>query len=173
MKILFKNKTKYTAEAYEEYLNFHQNKFGFSYDLYTIFVVILLVVCMYLQIRYNYWYLAIVFLLILIGFIYYRFFYPVKKISNEVHSEKFKKEKEFTFVFYEKNFEIRDKIYKEKSNYHKLKHIYETEKFFYLYINKDHAYLLDKSGFITGTSKDFSNFIKQKCFLKYTYCKKT
>ena len=172
MKILFKNKTKYTTSIYNEYLNFHQNKFGFPYDAYTMFIVILLVVCIFLQIKYEYWYLAIIFLLILIGFIYYRFFYPVKKISNEVHSEKFEEEKEFTFVFFEKHFEIRDKIYKEKSDYYKLKHIYETPDFFYLYIDKNHAYLLNKSGFTVGTSEEFSKFIKKKCFFKYTYNKK-
>lgn len=172
MKILFKNKTKYTTIVYDQFLNFHQNRFSFLYNTYTIIIIILLVTCMFLQIKYEYWYLVAIFFLAIVGFIYYRFFYPVKKISDELHSEKFKKEKEFTFVFFEKYFEIRDKLYKEKSYYTKLKHIYETKDFFYLYINDDYAYLLDKSGFITGTSKDFSNFIKKKCFLKYKYFKK-
>lgn len=172
MKILFKNKTKYTSKAYDQFLKFHQRKFGFSYDAYTILIMILLVICIFLQIKYRCWHLVAIFFLILIGFIYYRFFYPIKKISQEVHSEKFEKEKEFAFVFFDDAFEIRDKIYKEKLYYNKLKYVYETKNFVYIYLNKDYAYLLDKSGFITGTSKDFSNFIKKKCFLKYKYFKK-
>lgn len=172
MKILFKNKTKYNTKVYEQYLNFHQNRFGFSYDIYTIFITILLFICMFLQIKYGYWYLSILFLIIIIGFIYYRFFYPVKQISNELHSEKFQKEKEFSFVFFEDHFEIRNKIYRDISYYNKLKHIYETKDFFYLYINKDYAYLLSKSGFITGTPNNFANFIRKKCFFRYTNCNK-
>ena len=172
MKILFKNKTKYTIDTYDQFLKFHQKKFGFSYDAYSILIVILLVVCMFIQIKYSYWHLVIIFFLILVGFIYYRFFFPVYRVSEEMHSEKFEDEKEFSFVFFEKDLEIRDKIYKEKSDYHKLKHVYETKDFFYLYINKDHAYLLDKSGFTIGTSKDFTNFIRKKCFFKYKYYKK-
>ena len=173
MKILFKNKTKYTTNAYNQFLNFHQSKFGFSYDTYTIIILILLVVCMFLQIKYRYWYLAIIFFLVIVGFIYYRFFYPVKEVSNEVHSEKFEKEKEFTFVFFDNSFEIRDKIYREKSYYNKLKHVYETKDFFYLYTDKNHAYILDKSGFINCTSTDFRNIIKKKCFFKYKYLDKS
>lgn len=51
--------------------------------------------------------------------------------------------------------------------YYKLYKIYETKTFFYLYIDNDHAFLINKSGFVRGLSDDFSKFINKKCLFKY------
>ena len=63
------------------------------------------------------------------------------------------------------------KVY-AKRNYSILKYkelykIYETDKFFYLYTDKMHSLLLDKKGFIKGTSLEFKEFIKNKYPSKY------
>ena len=42
MKVLYKNKTKYTKETYAKYLQFHQNKFGTKYRFITILIIVLL-----------------------------------------------------------------------------------------------------------------------------------
>ena len=45
--------------------------------------------------------------------------------------------------------------------------LFETEDFFYLYITKEHAALVNKKGFKIGDSDSFSEFIKNKCKFKY------
>ena len=45
--------------------------------------------------------------------------------------------------------------------------VIETNDYFYLYFNEDYAALVSKNGFKLGDSKEFSKFIKKKCFLKY------
>ena len=48
----------------------------------------------------------------------------------------------------------------------KLYKIYETNDFFYLYINKDHAFLLEKNTFTKGDISTFYIFVKRKIWFK-------
>lgn len=166
MEILFKNKTKYTKQVYEKYLQFHQKKFGQKYKFTTIVTILLLCFCIFVNAtNFNYITSFILFIaLILFGF--YRFFYPTKKVQKELKTEKFEKEKEFTFTFYERYFTISDKKFMDKIRYFKLYKIYETNEFFYLYIDKDHAFLLDKSTFSKGNISEFLKFLKKKIWYK-------
>ncbi len=165
MKILFKTKTKYTKEVYQKYLQFHQNKFGNKYKFNTIVTILLLSFCIIINLKYLNYKTSFIFTVILLSFCFYSFFYPVKKVQKELKTEKFEKEKEFTFKFYDKFFVIsNDELY-EKIKYLKLYKIYETDDFFYLYINKNHAFLLDKSNFSIGDISNFKKFIQKKiCF---------
>ena len=166
MKLLYKNKTKYTKKAYQEYLQFHQNKYGHKYTFTTTVTILLLTFCIITNIKYSNYPTALILSLALTGFCFYRFIYPIKKIQKEIKTEKFEKEKEFTFCFYNKFFTISDTTLKEQIKYHKLHKIFETDNFFYLYINKDHAFLLNKSTFITGDISNFLKFIKKKNWYK-------
>lgn len=166
MEILFKNKTKYTKEIYQKYLEFHQNKFGLKYKFITILVFLLLSFCFIINLKYSNYNTAFVFIIALISFFIYIFFAPTKKIQKELKTEKFEKEKEFTFTFYNNFFVISDKKNSEKIKYWKLYKIYETEEFFYLYINKSHALLLDKSSFSKGNISEFFKFIRKKIWYK-------
>ena len=166
MEILFKNKTKYTKEIYQKYLQFHQNKFGMKYKFITILSILLLSFCFIINLKYLNYDTAFIFIIILILFFIYRFFYPTKKIQKELKTEKFEKEKEFTFVFYDKFFIISNKKDSEKIKYWKLYKVYETEEFFYLYIDKNHAFLIDKSSFSTGATSEFLKFLKKKIWYK-------
>ena len=60
---------------------------------------------------------------------------------------------------------------KEKINskiiYWKLYKIFENEDYFYLYLDKTHAFLLSKQGFDIGTPEEFREFIKKKCIFKF------
>lgn len=166
MEILYKNKTKYTKEIYEKYLQFHQQKFGQNYKFTTIVIILLLCFCIISNLKYSNYITTFILIIILCLFCFYRFFYPVKKIEKELKTDKFKNEKEFTFTFYDKFFIVSDKKFSEKIKYWKLYRVYETEKFFYLYINKDHAFLLDKSTFSKGNTKKFLRFLKKKIWYK-------
>ena len=59
------------------------------------------------------------------------------------------------------------KVDKEIVYYFKLYKIFEVKDYFYLYINKDYALMLDKKGFKIGTVDEFRNFIKKKSLFKY------
>lgn len=166
MKILYKNKTKYTKETYEKYLQFHQDKFGNKYTFNTILIILLLSFCILVNLLYANKLTGFILLIALCIYSFYRFFYPVKQIKKELKSEKIEEEKEFTFKFYKKYLIISDKKKSEKIQYWELKKIYETKDFFYLYIDKSHAFLLNKKTFTKGNISEFSKFIKRKIWFK-------
>ena len=56
-----------------------------------------------------------------------------------------------------------------KFNYYKLYKVFETEHYFYLYINKNYSFVLSKDGFNIGSSKDFYKFIKRKIWYKRSW----
>lgn len=166
MEILFKNKTKYTKEIYSKYLQFHQKKFGKKYEFTTIVTILLLCFCIFSNTRYYNYLTALILFIVLGFFCFYRFFYPIKKVEKELKTEKFVEEKEFTFEFYEKYFMIYDKKTPYKMKYSQLYKVFETDNAFYLYINKDHAFLLNKSTFSVGNTLEFLKFLKKKIWYK-------
>lgn len=167
LKILFKNNTKYTKEIYNEFLEFHKNKFTFTYTLYTAIVMISIFFCIALQVKYHYFTIAIILCFALTAFFLWRFLHPISEVSKQLKSDVIQKEKKFTFIFCEKCFKIRSTVEEEYIKYRKLYKIYETDTFFYLYIDKTHSFLIDKSKFTKGTPIGFSNFIKKNYWWKY------
>ena len=99
MKLLFKNKTKYTKQIYKKFLEFHQEKYGATYMGYTILLIILLIFCVIVQIQSNNYLLSILTTCILIGFIFWRLYNPIKTVQKEIKSEKIENEQEFIFKF--------------------------------------------------------------------------
>ena len=110
--------------------------------------------------------LAFIFILTLICFLLWRIFHPIKEVKDEFESKKIQKESTFIFRFYKKYFTISDSNNFEKIKYWKLYKIYETNDFFYLYINKDHAFLLEKNTFTKGDISTFYIFVKRKIWFK-------
>lgn len=162
MKVLFKNKTQYTKQTYYEYLNFHQNKYNLRHQFITIVFILFLSFCVLMNFKYKNYPTAFIILISLFIFIYYQFFRPQKTIDKELKTDKFGNEEFFTFAFYEKYFTITNKNIKQKLKYQHLFKVFETDNFFYLYVNKDHAFLLKKSGFTVGDTAKFLKFLKKK-----------
>lgn len=148
MKILFKNKTKYTKQAYKEFVEIHNKTHNFTYTLYTVIVIALLLICLVLQINNHTYSLAITFCLIITCFILWRFFYPVSVVSKQFNSSTIQTEKEFTFNFYNKYFKIIDNNQFEIFKYYKIYKVYETDNFFYLYTDRTHSFLISKNNFL-------------------------
>lgn len=171
LKILFKNTTKYSQQIYKKFLEFHKNKFNFSYTLYTAIVLIAIFFCLAMQVKYHNYNIAILLAISLSCFFLWRFLHPMSEVRKDFNSDKIQNEKEFTFNFYEKYFKIRDKNKYEIVKYRNLYKVFETTEFFYLYIDKTHAYLVSKSGFTKGTSLEFVNFIKKKCRFRFKLVK--
>lgn len=167
LKILFKNKTKYSEEAYDKFLTFHKNKYKFSYTLYSALVMIALFYCISMQIIYHNLTLAITLCIAMSLFFLWRYLRPLSEVSRDYKSDTIQQQKSFTFTFYENYLVIRNNLHYESVKYLNLYRIFETSEFFYLYIDKRHSYIVSKSGFFKGSSSDFSNFIKKKYFWKY------
>ena len=167
MKVLFKNKTQYNKEIYKEFLEFHQEKYGTSYIFSTIVPTLLLIFCIIVQLQSRNFYLAILTTIIAILFAGWRFYDPIKTVKKEVQSKKIENEQEFIFKFYEKHFNIYSQKINSKIHYWQLHKIFETEEFFYLYIDKTHAFLLSKKGFEMGNSDEFAEFINRKWRFKF------
>lgn len=166
-KMLFKNHTTYSKKTYNEFVQFHNKKYGLIYDLYTIVFLLLFIYCLIINIINKMLFLSIVFVILILTFLIYRVFNPIFEYKKEVSSKSISKEQNFFFYFYDKNFKIREKTRFIKIRYFKLRKIYETDKFFYLYMTKKHAFLIDKQGFTLGNSEEFSKFMKNKFKLKY------
>ena len=92
-------------------------------------------------------------------------------MHKDYHSDKITKEQSFTFSFYDKYFKVYTKKEYSIIYYREIYKIFETDTFFYLYLDSSHSLLLDKSGFKKGTPLDFRNFIKKKCPFKYKLAK--
>ena len=167
LKILFKNSTKYNESIYKEYLKFHEKKYGLKYTLYTIFVIGLLLFCLILQINAHNYSLTLIFCAIITVFLLWRYLHPISEVSKEFKSNKIQKEEKFTFIFYKNNFKVKTTSETYIIKYYQLYKIFETSTFFYLYIDKTHAMLLNKENFTIGSSDDFSKFINKKCWYKF------
>lgn len=167
MKILFKNTTKYTKAIYKEFVEFHNKKYNFKYTLFNIFIIALLLFFVICQISYKYYVLAIISCIIFTAFCLYRYFHPISVVVKELNGKTIKEEKSFTFKFYDKYFKVESGMELNLVKYYKLRRCFETKDFFYLYIDKTHAFLINKENFSIGNSNDFSKFIREKCFLKF------
>ena len=172
-RLLFKNSTKYSKNLYDEFTHFHDSKNSLAYNLFTIFILILLIYCLVMTIKSKIVFLSILFTLVLIVFICYRLVNPIFLYKKEVTKKSIVKEKTFKFYFYDNYFKIRENLNYDIIRYLKLYKVFETEKYFYLYFNKNYSFIVDKSGFTQGTSEEFSKFIKSKMWLKYSLCDKT
>ena len=163
MKILFRNTTKYDKENRDNFINFHQDKYGKKKLVQTT----LLGICFLYIIAFNLISLSWYFLLILIPL--FVLFYFFNKQINKKKKEKNRKQKnkEFTFFFYKRHIKIKCKRQFERMSYFEIRKIFETDKNFFLYIDDTRSLILDNEGFEIGNEKEFAEFIKRKCPFKY------
>lgn len=166
MEKLFENTTAYSTSIYKEFLEFHNQKYSLKYHLYTLLFVFALVFCMILQFSNGNIGLGIIFTCVLIFFIFYRVFHPLLFIKKEASSNKIKKQMKNTYSFYDTYMEVKNDKDCIKLNYYKLHRAFSTKKYFYLYINKNYSFILDKNNFTIGTPEDFNIFIKKKTWYK-------
>ncbi|MCI9016536.1 MAG: YcxB family protein [Clostridia bacterium] len=167
MKVLFKNNTIYTTEEYNRFLLFHDRKYRLSYNLYSLSVFFLFIFCSIVNFLYYNIDLGILFLLTAFGFIAYRVFRPFFLVNKESNIKKVTSRLENTYYFYKDYFYVTNRNTDFNYNYHKLYRVFETKDCFYLYIDKDYAFLLSKKTFLIGLPDDFSNFIRKKMLFKY------
>ena len=167
MKLLFKNTTKYTETVYNEFLTFHSNNYKYPYLLYTVLICAAILFFVIAQIKIHQINISIILCTTLTGFILWRIFHPIAEVSKEYKSEKIQNQTEYTFMFYENKFTVEDLHSISNLKYSDLHKIFETDNFFYMYVDSRHSFLLEKEKFLEGSSDDFSKFIRKKCWYKY------
>lgn len=165
--ILFKNKTKNTMDSYAEFLNFHHKAFHASYVAYTVFWSFMFLLCIILCFGSNSRLQGVVFSIVLVAFIIYRFLRPKMLVDNELKSDKLTTDNINTFTFYDKTFEAKNEKGRFDYKYSLLYKTFETDTYFYLYVNKENAFLVSKSAFSLGTPESFASFMKKKCGFKF------
>ncbi len=166
MEKLFENVTTYDKEEYKKFVIFHNKKYNLKYNLYTLFVLLLILFCSVSGFFANNIRIGILFLLIAFCFALYRLFHPYLFVKKEAKSKKITEKLTNTYTFYEKFFIIKNKQDTIKLKYYKLYKIFETKDCFYLYLNKTHAFVLSKNTFKIGDSTNFYNFIKNKLWFR-------
>lgn len=166
MDIRFQNTTEYNINEYKKFVEFHAEKYNFKYHLYTIFIMALIIFCMVLQFSNGNIFLGISFVLVLGIFLFYRILHPLFLTKKEASSKKVQKKMKNTYTFYD-NFAIisngKDNV---KLKYYRFYKIFEEEDRFYLYLDKNHSYILLKNNFSIGNANDFYSFIKKKLWIK-------
>ena len=172
MDILFKNTTKYTKENYWDFLKFRDKKFGMQYRILTIMVSIIILYLLASNIVAKNMSLVIILFAIFVAYLFYRYYSQEKIVKNELKGESIQKQKEYTFVFYENQFCVKEGLKKQIVPYNKIYKVFETSDYFYMYTDKTHSLMLAKCGFEKGNSEDFGAFMKKKYPFKFRKVKK-
>lgn len=167
MEKLFENKTTYTQDTYVDFLKFHNKTYNFSYTLYTVFFSAFILLAIYLSFAEGLRIQAVLLTMVLVCFILYRIYRPIRVVNKEMESDKVTDNNTNTFSFFDKNFTVQNNNGSFAFRYFMLHRVFETADYFYLYVSKENAFLISKSAFSLGTPEGFSSFIKNKCLLKY------
>lgn len=172
MEILFKNVTTLNKDEYIELIKFHGHKNNFKYYLYTAIMGLILIIGMSYQIILRNYISLTLLALIFIGFLAYRFIEPYRKAEKEMKGEKVQGNLVNTYIFYDKNFVIKNKYGKDTLKYRKLFKVYDNDNVFYLYISKEDVFIIEKDKFEIGNSDKFKEFIHKKVGYKFKSYKK-
>ena len=164
MKSLFKNITIYNSKNYNQFIKFHGEKFNFSYNAYTLVLLALMLYCVVLNIIQKNLLLFLLFLAMFALTIVFRMYLPTKRYQKTKKKFAQSKQTSVTIDFFKFHFKIEEKVYP----YLKLYKVFETEDYFYLYVDEENAVLVSKNGFKLGTAEEFTEFIKKKCLFKYS-----
>lgn len=167
MKPLFENKTTLSKDMYIELLSFQQKKFGWKYTVFTVIFFLLFVLLIAILLANHYFVHSLLIFIIFACFLAYELIIPVHKNTKELRSDKVQNNLANTFSFYDKYFIVENRMGNDKIFYFKLYRVFETENYFYLYLNKTTILVLSKTEFLIGTVQDFGKFIKQKMWLKF------
>ena len=166
MELKFKNITRYNKKIYAEFIQFHTQKNLIKNVIYIFIIIIPLTYIFIYNVKINNMNSVYALLVIIILVILYKVFSQKRIIKREINSSKIKEEKEYEFNFYDEYIIIKNKGREEKMKYKDIYKIWETDKYFYLYVNKTDALILEKLGFAYGTPEEFKKFISTKCILR-------
>ena len=168
MKPKFKNITEANELIYNQFLEFHNKKYGKKETTCAIFMFLVILYIIIFNIIYNKLkFIVIIISIVLITLYINKIYHKAKVAEKELKSSKVKNKEKIIYKFYDNCFIVTKNKEKQKMRYSKLYKIHQDNFNFYFYIDKTHAFLINKKGFIEGNLKDFKKFISKKCRFKY------
>lgn len=166
MEQIFKNTTKLTEKEYKIFLKSYQNEHAKADLLYSLFYSIFFIICAIMLLINKDYLVGGILLLGVIAYMIYKYF-RTKKIAQN-NNKKLNIQITNKYDFYNNYFDIENQEGSGRIWYVKMYKVVETNTHFYIYISREYAYIISKSGFTKGEEKDFSKFIKKKAmYYKY------
>lgn len=172
MKEEIKNTTTLTEEEIIRFQTFHMNVAHRGTLIFNILLcVILFIMGAVILIKdHNNWGYAY----FLLGVIYlvYRLMMPKQTAKLMIARDPNVLNLTNTYVFGKKDITVSGNDFSSKVTYDKVYRIYETNQNFYLYMDRNQAYILAKDGFEQGKVEELTKFLKQKLQKKFKDKKK-
>lgn len=163
MELKFKNITKSTKSIYNEFCKFHSQEHKQEYLFKAILLLLVVLYMIIFNILYKNYIVAIVIVVAAILLCISREKHQKKTRKRELKSSKIKNSEDIEYCFYNKYFTTRINEKKQKVRYYSIYKVCSDDKNFYLYLDKTHALIISKTGFVKGTSEEFDKFISKKC----------
>lgn len=169
MIVKFENITKNDEKTYQDFLRFHTEKYFMRYVIKTLGIIAILIYMIVSVISFKIWKLVSVLVIGLISYIIYRIYSQKKIVKDELKSSKIVEKETFIFKFYDKIINIDTGNQVQEIRYKNICKAFEVKKYFYLYIDKTHAFILDKNGFVNQNNNEFKKFLKNKLKRRFKY----
>lgn len=169
MESLFENKTKYSKELYDKYIEFHAKKYGVKEIIEFIIVVISALILIVIDIqnieKLKFAFIGIIVILASIIYVFIRERVKAKKQYEGMINKK-QKDSYAEYSFFDQYFISSYQGESRKVYYVEIKKVFILKDRYYLYLDKNHACVLLKDGFTKGTEEDFRKFLDTKGFFR-------
>lgn len=167
METLFENKTKYSQEEYDAFLESYRKEYEKSDTAWILYYFIFFGACMLIAFIEKEIFLGIALLIGLLIYLWFKIIKPAKEVERDKKSHKVSGNFVNNYMFYKNIFKVENVDGKAQILYFKLYRVVETKTCFYIYISRQYAFIVSKSGFTKGTAEEFKQFLKKKMFTKY------
>lgn len=160
MESLFENKTKYTKEIYDDFINFQANKYGFKEMIWYIIAILALFILSISCIGVLKWRVLIFW--VIIGLIIYVFLRDGKTAKKQYKGVLRRTNDIAEYKFFDRYIETKYNGEQSKTYYIEIKKVFELEDRYYMFISKKYAFVLMKDGFTKGNNEEFRQFLDTK-----------
>ena len=165
MGVIFENKTRYSQKDYDIFLESYKKEYSTSEYAYTLFYILFFGLCMVLAFMKKDYLLGIGIIVGLGIYLWYKIIRPNQLVNKTRNSQELSGNFVNNYEFYKNYFKVENSEGKAQALYLKLYRVVETKEYFYIYISRQYAYIISKSGFTKGDKDEFSKFIRKKVFI--------
>ena len=167
MEDLFENKTKYSEKVYNIFLKSYEEEYSKVDNLYMIYNIVFFGTCMFFAFIEKEIILGICILIGLLIYMWYKFIRPIKREKKTRKSPKMNGNYVNTYRFYKNYFDVKNPDGDAQIAYFKIYRMVETKEYYYIYISREHAFVVSKFGFTKGDYMEFSIFMRKLLKRKY------
>ncbi len=166
--LLVKNETEYTYDKYLELNRFNTFKVKKTAMVILIVSISIIFLCGVLMIILGEYSDAVIYIALAIAFTVFFIFLPTLQTRKIFKSDKMLQQKiKNNFEFYNDRIEASNTKGNSKLKYEDLYRVYETDKAFYMYLNRIQVFMLSKDSFIIGDAEKLANLLQEKLGKNY------